>query len=194
MLVGVTGNIGAGKSALMHAFERLGHKGYYADEMVNDIYKDPKVQEKIGKDIGGTIVLGGYVDKALLSIIVFNHPDKLKKLNAIVHPLVRGKILEIDHREKMVFVEVALLFEANMQGLFDRVILVKASWETRKSRAEKRGFDESFFKRVDATQQTQESKAKNADFVADNDGDISRLTDFAKSFVEQFGKEAKGGM
>ena len=185
MLVGITGNFSSGKSVVIHVFKRLGFDTFESDDRIAKLYKEPDVIEKIGEAFGKTITMSGYVDKELLSIIVFNNPEKLKKLNSLMHPIIIDKIKEIDHKEKIVFAEVPLLFEAHMEKMFDKIILVKCSYETCMKRAARRGINESEFKKRFSVQWPSEKKVDKVDYIIDSEPTVSDVAKEAEKILEE---------
>ncbi|MCR4334936.1 MAG: dephospho-CoA kinase [archaeon] len=185
MLVGVTGNFVSGKSTFQSMMHSFGFETYDADKIVKCLYTNKEVIEKIGKEFGSTVTLGENVDRELLKIIVFNDKKKREKLNSIMHPLVLEKIKQIDHEGKIVFVEITLLFEAGMEKHFDKIILVKSSYEIAKERSKRRGFTEIEFDQVRENQEPHHKKEKKADWVIDTEGDISELRKKAKEILNE---------
>ncbi|HZX20470.1 MAG TPA: dephospho-CoA kinase [archaeon] len=192
MLVGVTGNLAVGKSALMHVFHRLGFKAYYADEMVYRLYEEKEdLKQKIGKEFGSTVINAGYVDNELLAIIVFGDKKKLEKLNSIVHPLIKDEIKKIDHKEKTVFVEVPLLFEAGFEKMFEKIILVDCSREVALSRALETGMTEGDFEKRVSVQWGAEKKKPKCDFVVDSNVSMHDLSKKAEEIAAKLKGESK---
>tara|TARA_Y100000310_G_scaffold343077_2_gene449045 strand:+ start:3070 stop:3642 length:573 start_codon:yes stop_codon:yes gene_type:complete len=185
MLIGITGNFVTGKSAFMNIMDSLGFDTYEADKIVQDLYKNEEIIEKIGKEFGSTVTLGEIIDRDLLRVIVFNDKKKLKKLNSIMHPIVLEKIKEIEHENKIVFVEVPLLFEAGMEKSFDKIILIKSSYETAKQRSKRRGFTDIEFEQIRESQEPDQKKEKKADWVIDTEGDISELRKKTKEIAKE---------
>ncbi len=128
-IVGVTGGIGSGKSYACEVFKILGVPVYHADIEAKKCYDDPIFLEKL-RDVFGNSVFDdlGKADKAAIAKIVFNNPDELKKLNALIHPLVINDFREWVKRQNSPYViqENAILFEAGFQKLFDKIICVYA--------------------------------------------------------------------
>lgn len=185
MLVGVTGNLASGKSAFMHILTSLGFETHYSDKIVKYLYKQKDVVDLIGNEFGSGVVNAGSVDKNLLGVIVFNNNEKLEKLNKLIHPIVKEKILEINHSNKIVFVELTLLFEAHMEKLFDKIVLIKCSTETARKRAESKGFTEAEFNRRIASQWPAEKKISKSDFVVDSEGTMSSLTSETEKLAQK---------
>ncbi|MBI4209884.1 MAG: dephospho-CoA kinase [Candidatus Diapherotrites archaeon] len=185
MLVGVTGNFGSGKSELCRALERFGCRTYDADRIVDILYRDGHVLAMLESVFGEEVVKNGAVDRKALSKKAFNSGLSLRKLNGIMHPMVRERISLIPHNGEIVFVEVPLLFEAGMRGLFDRVVLVRASHETCRRRAVKRGFSEEDFERRVSSQYAAERVEAMSDFVVDSECTPGELGSKAEKILER---------
>lgn len=185
MLIGITGNLGSGKSTLRRVLERLGYSTYDADDMVAELYKQGQVIDMIGTEFGPEVVEKGAVDRKLLASYVFNSAIKLKRLNQIIHPLIIEKISRIRHQGTLVFVEVPLLFEAHMERLFDKIILAKAPHEVCKGRAIKKGYAEEEFEKRVAAQFTADRISKRADFAIDTDDSVAALSEKVKEITDK---------
>jgi dephospho-CoA kinase len=128
--IGVTGNIGAGKSTVCRIFEALGGKVYYADREALRFYELPTVIREV-KDLAGNKVFDkdDKLIRRALAKIVFADPVKLSKLNAIIHPLVFDDYFAWTRQQEedsCLFYESALLFESGFYKHFDHSILVTA--------------------------------------------------------------------
>jgi dephospho-CoA kinase len=130
--VGLTGGIACGKSTVAQMFVRLGGHLIDFDKLAHEVQEPnrPAWQDVVlyfGREV---LKPDLKIDRMKLAALVFNHPDKLQKLNDIVHPRVyeawRSRLEEINrhHPHAIVFADVPLLFEGGMQHLFDLTILV----------------------------------------------------------------------
>ena len=191
MLVGVTGNFACGKSAFMHTVSTFGFTVFYTDGMVKKLYKDEAIIKTIGREFGKSIIFNSQVDKDLLTLIVFNDKEKLNRLNTLIHPLIIKKIKEIKHKKKIVFVEVPLLFEAKMEELFNKIILVKCTKKTAKKRALKKGYGAGEFEKIISSQDIPELKISKSDYVIDSEGIISKTRKQAIEIIEKLKGELK---
>jgi dephospho-CoA kinase len=178
--VGVTGGIGGGKSSLCSYFASLGYPVLYADDISKEILSsNKKIKNDIIKTFGSEAYLNSKLNVKFLADKVFNNPSAVKKMNAIVHPAVIGridketKILLKEH--SIVFVEAALIYEAKIEDKFDYVIVVTADEDIRKKRLKKKGINEQEFERRSKNQISEETKKKKADFVFENNNDESEL-------------------
>jgi dephospho-CoA kinase len=128
--IGVTGNIGTGKSTVCRIFETLGGKVYYADREAIKFYELPSVIGQV-KDLAGNKVFdkNDKLIRRALAKIVFSDPVKLSQLNAIIHPLVFEDYFSWAGKQQdapCLFYESALLFESGFYKHFDQSILVTA--------------------------------------------------------------------
>ncbi|MDD4356944.1 MAG: dephospho-CoA kinase [Smithellaceae bacterium] len=130
--VGLSGGIACGKSTVAQMFVRLGGHLIDFDKLAHEVQEPnrPAWQDVVhyfGREV---LQPDQKIDRNKLALVVFNHPDRLQKLNDIVHPRVyeawRIRLEEINkhHPHAVVFADVPLLFEAGMQHLFDLTILV----------------------------------------------------------------------
>ena len=169
--VAITGGIGSGKSTFS---EFLGEKDYpviFADDLSKELLKnDKEVKEEIVELFGPSSYNGNKINTDFLSTEVFSDPHKLQKINSILHPKVIKQILreveELKKNNKLVFVEAALIYETNIENLFDYVVLITADDEIKKQRTvdSKKFSSEEFEKRIQ-NQIKDEEKSKRADFI-----------------------------
>jgi len=173
---GLTGGIGSGKSTAAALFAALGAVTINSDEIGRDMMKPGTVvYDRIVSGFGPEVVDSkGQLDRMKLAEIVFNDPEKLKHLNAIVHaPVLR----EIDRQVQLqraknpravVVVESAVLFEAGQERRFDKMIVVWCRPEPQVERFVLRShLSETDVRRRMAAQMSPEEKKRRADFVID---------------------------
>lgn len=134
----ITGGIGSGKSVVSEYLRTVGYQVYDCDSRAKYLNNHhPLIISSIIEEFGQESYSDGQLNTKYLSSIVFGNPDKLKKLNQIVHPRVREDILDwVKHNnaEKLLFVETAILKESNLSDLFESVILVDAPVDIRVER------------------------------------------------------------
>ncbi len=172
--VGITGNIGTGKSTVCRIFESLGVPVYYADKEAKKFYLYPEVIRSVKQLFGDSVF--DHENKLLpsaLALIVFNDPVKLKQLNAIIHPLVLEDVFlwaDKHSGQKYILYESALLFESGFVKHFDKSILVTAPAELSMQRVLERDHitKAEFLARV-KNQMDQNEKEKLADLIIPND-------------------------
>jgi dephospho-CoA kinase len=179
--VGITGGIGSGKSEFCKLIEGEGFVVLFADEIAKVLMvNSPDVRAKIIAAFGEGSYKNGTLQKEFLSSTVFSDPEKVKALNSIVHPAVIEASAELMNailkKHDIVFYEAALIFEANMENLFDYVILVTAPEKTRLQRIMSRDkTDEEKIRLRMQHQMSDDLKLEKADLIIDNDGSIEDL-------------------
>ncbi len=173
--IGLTGNIGTGKSTIARIFEVLGIPVYHADYQARLILETSDVVEKIALLFGNQIIDAGFrVNRKALADIVFTDAAKLETLNKIIHPLVENDFsnwCEQHKYEKYILHEAAILFESGFNRLFDANILVVAPDKLCISRVMERDSvtKEMVMNRIN-NQWPQEKKQSLADYLIINDG------------------------
>jgi dephospho-CoA kinase len=189
--IAVTGPVACGKSTFVRMLGELGAETVSSDALVHDLLAGDRaaisaVSERFGDEV---LLEGGKagVDRRALAERVFGDPEALADLEAILHPLVRE---ETDRRaaasEARLFVaEVPLLFEGGGHERFDRTVAVVAPLERRRAWAFARGMSEERFRATEARQLPQEEKARRADIVVRNDGDLDTLGRQARELMER---------
>ena len=128
-IIGVTGGIGSGKSTVCRVFASLGIPVYSADDMAKELmHSSPELVCGIKNEFGGEIYSSGKLNRQALAAIVFNDPEKLTKLNELVHPAVAQDFEQWCSAQKshIVLKEAAILFETGGNHLLDETVLVKA--------------------------------------------------------------------
>lgn len=178
--VGLTGGIGAGKSEALAAFERAGAATLSTDRVAHDLLDRGDVRELLVGRWGQDVAPGGKVDRDRVAEIVFEDPDELRWLESQTHPRVGEAVLEwrrrLDPDVEVAVVEVPLLFEASMEGVFDATVAVVADDAIREDRLEGRGQTglEGLEGR-ERRQLDQSDKADRADHVIRNQGSLDDL-------------------
>lgn len=128
--IGLTGNIGTGKTTIARIFEVLGVPVYHADTRARVILDSDNVKLKISSLFGNHVINPmNQVDRKALANIVFNDREKLAELNNLIHPLVEDDFAqwcEIHKNEHYILHEAAILFESGFNRLFDATIMVAA--------------------------------------------------------------------
>jgi dephospho-CoA kinase len=183
LLVGLTGNIAAGKSTVAQLLSERGATIIDADILARRaVERGTAAYDKIVQQWGST-VLGPdkQLDRAALRRIVFSDHDELEKLNGFVHPEVerqRNVLVEEarDRGDRVVICDIPLLFEARLVDRFDKVVLVDATRPRRLERlVHERQLNETEAMKMIAAQMPAELKRARADFIIDNDGTIAEL-------------------
>ena len=173
--IGITGSIGAGKSTVAGIFKVLGIPVFDADATAKNILNtDSVLREQIAATFGSETYKNGLLDKKYLATLVFNNPDQLAKLNALVHPAsIEAANIWAKHWEEQgcpyILKEAALLFEAGTNVGLDFIIGVTAPVEMRIARVMERDHvtREEVLKRMQH-QLDDSEKMKRCNFVIDN--------------------------
>ena len=177
LMIGLTGGIAAGKSEALSAFERLGAATISSDAVVHELLGDEQVRRSLVERWGEEVAPAGEVDRRRVGQIVFERPEELKWLEGELHPRVGQRILAwrqaLPAGTEVAVVEVPLLFEVAMEGVFDATVAVVADEEIRRRRAEARG--QALVEERAARQLHQDEKAARADHVIRNDGSLEQL-------------------
>jgi dephospho-CoA kinase len=174
--VAITGGIGSGKSTFANYLASKGYVVINADDISKNILSfDEKIKKKIIKEFGRDSYKDGKLNKKFIASRVFSNPANLFKLNSILHPQVLQKIdtlIKIKYKdENIVFIEAALIYEADLEKMFNYVVLVTADFNIRLKRGIESGkFTEDDFIKRDKNQIPQEEKEKRADFIFLNNG------------------------
>jgi len=173
--IAVTGSLGAGKTLVCQILGELGAFVVSADELVHELLaSDRECIHKIALLFGSDVVIHHQVDRKKLAELAFGDSNKLKQLEAIVHPLVLAKmeaLYESVHALKhhQLFVaEVPLLFEAGWERFFDRVIAVTADEKLCRKRSLAQGLSESDYALRAKRQLPAEEKKERADYQINN--------------------------
>ena len=185
--VAVTGSLASGKSTVCRIFEELGAYVVDADAIVHQLLiPNTAIGQKIIELLGDGIVADGKIKREEIAKLVFSNPDILKEVERQIHPEVQN-IIEKIYRDKsnsnipLFLVEVPLLFEAGWDKYFESIIVVCADKEKRKKRFMQRpSYDEKEFERRERRFMPIENKLCNANFVIENNEDLSSLRNLVK--------------
>lgn len=193
LLIGLTGSIGMGKSETAKMFRALGVPVYDADAAVHELYeKGGKAVEPIRAAFPAAIV-DDAVDRKALSRAVLGLPGEMKKLEAIVHPLVGEAQLNFLREcaaagHRMIVLDVPLLYETGGETRVDVVVVVSAPYDLQKTRVLARpDMDEAKFAAIHAKQVPDADKRARADFIVESDKGL----DHARAQVEKIVESLK---
>jgi dephospho-CoA kinase len=199
--VAVTGPLASGKSTFAKMLGDFGAETVSADEIVHDLLANDEetiaaVTRRFGEGVRGE----SGIDRKALGQEVFGDAEALQDLEEILHPRVRE---ETDRRAAasgadLFVAEIPLLFEGEEEqpgsGRFDVTVTVTAPEERRKAWVEERGMGEEQRRAMEDRQLPSEEKARRADVVIENNGDLDRLKQQAKDFADQvLGERGSGG-
>ena len=174
--IGLTGAVAAGKSEALAALDRLGAATLSADAVVHDLLGSEPVREMLVARWGAEVASEGEIDRGRVGAIVFERPEELDWLERALHPLVAERISSWRaglSANTPAVVEVPLLFEIEMDPVFDVTICIVAPDRNRAERAGARGITD--LESRSGRQLSQDEKAARATFVVRNDGTVADL-------------------
>ena len=164
--VAIVGNIASGKSTVEEYIQKKGFKVYDSDKIAHSILAKSKE----------VLNFFGTIDRKKIAEIVFSNPEKLKKLESIIHPLVKKEFeIIFEQSDPIVFISVPQLFEAGFEKMFDKIIYVTANDDIRLERLIKRNSYsiEEAKKRIQA--QNELKKKEKSDFIIENNSSYEVL-------------------
>ena len=172
--IGITGNIGSGKSYVCKMFENLGIPVFYSDDETKKLYLIPSVKKLIINRFGSEVYFeDGTLNRKLLSYHLFKNEEAMKFIESVLYPALNQHFDEWCEQQKTPYVlyESAILFEKSYQKFFDMIIFVSSSEDIRLQRVMKRDdcTEENVRSRM-RLQMSEETKISKADFVIYNDG------------------------
>ena len=187
-IVALTGGIGSGKSAAGDCFEDLGAVVVDADQLARDVVeRGTDGFDELVATFGDEILTNGVLDRSKLGAVVFANADELKKLEAIIHPRVSeafAEIIEDSPSDSVVIYQIPILVETAGRERFDYLITVETSLETRIQRLKERGMKGYEIEARIKAQASDADRAKIADAVFNNDGDLDQLLRQAENIYE----------
>lgn len=188
MRIGLTGGIGAGKSTVSAFFAKNGAKIISSDTIAQELLDHPDIQAELLEIFGSEVVKEGKVDRKYLSEEVFLEPDLRLKLEAIIHPEVRKRVIEefrITPEGEIAINEVPLLFEVGLDSHYDLIISVISDKEKRIQRTTQRGLSRADTVARMSAQVEDDERIAKSDIVIENDGDLLELEQRVKEVWRQ---------
>jgi dephospho-CoA kinase len=187
--VGVTGGIGSGKTTVCKLFESKGIPVYYADDRAKKLMLANKKLKSAIKDLLGqeSYFRNGRINRKYISSLVFNDKSLLKRLNAIIHPVVLQDSEDWFSQQKTKFAikEAALLIESLSYKTLDKIIVVTAPEKLRIDRVVKR--DKTSIEKVKERMKNQLNDSdllKYADYIIINDGNNDLLSEVNRIYFD----------
>ncbi|MCI9051957.1 MAG: dephospho-CoA kinase [Lachnospiraceae bacterium] len=194
MVIGVTGGVGAGKSFVLSIIEEeFDAKLLHADEIAHQLTEpEHSCYERIVEEFGtGILKEDQTIDRNQLAEIVFGDPSALKKLNHIVHPMVKeyiqGEIscILLEDPAKIIVIEAALLIEDHYEEICDEIWYVKADEEIRRKRLkENRNYTDERIDKIIKSQLKESEFEKNCQRIINNNGNIEKTRQEIKNALE----------
>ena len=195
-VIGLTGNIGSGKSAAAAMLASLGADVIDADQVARDVLAPgaPEVETVVDRFGSGVLREDGSLDRAALGRMVFDDRSSLADLEAIVHPATRKRILEQLERSTadVAVVEAIKLLEGPLVNHVNAVWVVTARTETRVERlVAQRGLSPADARQRVAAQNPEEDKVRRADVLLRNDGSLDDLREQVLAAWRRLGVQTK---
>jgi dephospho-CoA kinase len=188
--IGLTGGIGSGKSTVAGLLAARGARIVDADRIAREVVElgTPGLEAVAAAFGPGVLTPDGALDRPALAAVVFADAEARRRLDGIVHPLVRARAAEVVAAappDAVVVQDVPLLVETGQAGSYDLVLVVEADLDTRVRRLVGRGVSEEDARARIAAQATDEQRRAVADVVLDNSGTVEEL----EAQVERFWAE-----
>ena len=172
MNIGITGSIACGKSTVSDYLKEKGYTIIDADKLGHVALTSEDVKRRLSETFGANILVNNEISREVLGKLVFGNDNNLKKLNNIIHPKIKELILKLQEEhenEDLVFLDIALLYEANFVDLVEKVAVVYVDEDVQLERLMTRNSlsKGEALKRIESQMSPQE-KASLGDFVINN--------------------------
>ncbi len=179
IVAGLTGSIGMGKSTVGAMFKELGAAVLDSDAVVHELYRPGGQAVAAVAALFPDVVVGGAVDRARLAAEVVGKPEAMRRLEAVVHPLVREaqqRFIEDARRQDkpLVILDIPLLFETGAEARVEHIIVVSTDADTQRRRVlDRPGMTEAKFDKLLALQVPDAEKRRRADSIIDTSGEFA---------------------
>jgi len=173
--IGITGSLASGKTTASKFLSNKRGPLFSADSAVKEIYKNSSFKILISKRF--KIKNNNQIKKNLKKII-FNNSAELKKLENIIHPLVRKKMKKFtvkNKNKKLLFYEIPLLIESKLMKYFNKIIFIKSKKQHRLKRFKLKNGDKKLFNLLNSKQMNDNKKVKFCDYVIVNEKNLKIL-------------------
>lgn len=172
LIIGITGSIACGKSLVSNYLQEKGYTIIDADKIGHMALENDEVKKQLVNKFGKSILKDNEVNRVTLGKLVFENNENLKELNNIIHPQIRKNIseqIQVHKNEKLVFVDVPLLFEAKFDDLVEKIIVISLDEKIQLERLMNRNSlsKEEALQRIKSQIPVRE-KEKLGDYIVDN--------------------------
>jgi dephospho-CoA kinase len=200
LLIAITGGTGCGQTAAAKFFEKFGAKVIHADQLAHQVLeRDREVRSLIRNELGNQYFFrNGRVNRKLLGEAVFKDERKLQILNSIVHPKLAEKLVEEIEAAResgkypMIVVDAALVYEAQMEHLFDAIVVITSSQKLRIERLVNRDkISKELAKQRIEKQISIRDKINWADYVIHNNNTLEELERRCRNVYQKILKDQK---
>ena len=180
MILGLTGGIASGKSTVSKKLKELGSYIIDADKISREVSDSVEILKKLEDTFGSQIIDNNHLDRKKLREIIFEKKEKRKLLNSIMHPIIEKKIIEEiedNKKEKLIILDVPLLYETKLEYLCDKVLVVSIDEKIQVERLKARDkIKKKLAKKIINTQMSLAEKIKKADIYIENNGNLDELS------------------
>lgn len=194
LVIGITGGMGCGQTTVCNILQQMGVRVINADlEAKREIESNEEVKKQLRKEFGGrAFYRDGKLNRKYLAQVAFSDATKTETLNRIVHPQMVNRVIEQVERAresrkyKIIAVDAALIYEINLENMFDAVVVVAARMKQRIERLKARDnlSEKEIIDRINK-QIPIEDKKKWADFVVNNYSDLETLQQNTRKLYQQ---------
>jgi dephospho-CoA kinase len=187
MVIGLTGTFGSGKSSVLRLFRKEGVITLSADQIVHSLLRRKTVREAVKNIFGPAVLKKDRVNRPALAKIIFSDKEKRRKLEKLLHPMVKERIRDnaqkLSRQKRPVVVEAPLLFESDFRKPFDYIVCVSAKPEIIRTRMRKKGITAAAVEKRSSSQWTISKKEKWSDAVIENSGSRANTRQQVKSLL-----------
>ncbi len=173
--IGITGSLSSGKTTASKILSKNRGPLFSADQVVSNLYKKDSFKKAISKEFD---IKNLSLIKKILKKKILEDGKNFKKLEKIIHPLVRREMKNFErknYKKKFLFFEIPLLIESNLMKKFDLIFFIKANKKVRLKRFKLKGGNSKFFQTIDKKQFNDNKKVKYCDHVIVNEKNIMIL-------------------
>lgn len=190
MIIGITGSIASGKTVVTNYLLNNNYKVIDSDKISHEVLLINDVKQKLINNFSDIIIdNNNQIDRKQLGKIIFNNKEKKELLQSIVFPYIIKEInnqIEINKKEKLIFLDAPLLIEYNLLYLVDKVIVVNINRNKQIERLMKRdNIDYEYANNKINSQLSLQEKLKHADFIIDNNLDINNTINQINNILKQ---------
>lgn len=184
--VGITGSLASGKTTASKYLSSRRGPLFSADTAVKELYKSPNFRSLIKKRFKLQKI--SQIKKTLKKLIISKNSN-LKKLEKIIHPLVRKKMKKFtaqNRKKKILFYEIPLLIESKLMNFFNVIIFIKSNKQLRLKRFKAKRGDKKLFNLLDKKQMTDNKKVQFCDYVVVNENNLEILKKKLSSIISKY--------
>ena len=184
--IGITGSLASGKTTASRLLSNRRGPLFSADKVVNELYKKKNFTSSISKKFN---IKNNNLIKKNLKELIFKDESNLIKLEKMIHPLVRKKMLEFtltNKNKKILFYEIPLLIESKLMNFFNIIIFIKSKKKIRIRRFRLKRGNKRLFNLLNNKQMSEEKKIKYCDYVVVNDKNLKILKKKLSTIIKEY--------